>query len=296
MELLSEMGCNSIRTAHNIPAPELFVLADRMGFMVIDEAFDCWARGKTKNDYGSLFQKWHERDLRAFVQHDRNHPSVIMWSTGNEIREQGNPDEHKISSKLSKIIKSEDPTRPVTAGCKNVKAGFNGFQKTIDVFGYNYKPGTYPSFRQKNPKIPLYGSETASCVNSRGEYFFPVDENKSKGAFNFHVSSYDLYATPWAYPPDNEFAALDKYPSVAGEYVWTGFDYIGEPTPYNKDQTNLLNFQDEESKKAIQAMQRKIFNGYCLVVIRSKAGQARKIILTAKSNGLEGVAITVQSK
>ena len=254
MELLDEMGCNSIRTAHNMPAPELLHLADRMGFLIINEAFDCWAKGKTKNDYGTVFKQWHERDLRSFVQRDRNSPSVIMWSTGNEIREQGYKAGHKISRELTTIIKSEDPTRPVTAGCNNAKAGFNGFEKTIDVFGYNYKPHLYRKFKQKSPKIPLYGSETASCVSSRGEYVFPVNENKAKGSKPFHVSSYDLYAPGWASKPDVEFDGQDKNPSVAGEYVWTGFDYIGEPTPFNNDATNLLNFQDEASRKEAKKM------------------------------------------
>ncbi|HEV2764877.1 MAG TPA: beta-galactosidase GalB [Pyrinomonadaceae bacterium] len=244
LEILKEMGANAVRTSHNPPAPELLELADRMGFLVIDEAFDAWRRSKKKNDYHLLFDDWHEKDLRALVRRDRNHPSVIMWSTGNEIGEQGNAEGHKLSQRLTDIVRSEDPTRPVTAGANHTGSGYNGFQKTVDVFGYNYKPPEYGKFRERNPTIPLYGSETASTVSTRGEYFFPVEEDKSKGLANFHVSSYDLYAPRWATPPDAEFRGQDEFPFVFGEFVWTGFDYLGEPTPYNADVTNLLNFSD----------------------------------------------------
>jgi beta-galactosidase len=252
IELLQEMGCNAIRTSHNPPAPELLDLCDRMGMVVMVEAFDCWKSGKTKNDYHLLFPDWHEKDLRAMVRRDRNHPSVVLWSIGNEIGEQGNAAGHKISEELAAIVRSEDRTRPVTAGCNNVRAGYNGFQKTVDVFGYNYKPQEYGKFRTNNPTIPLYGSETASCVSSRGEYFFPVSNNKAQGRADFQVSSYDLYAPGWAMPPDTEFRGLDTYPFVAGEFVWTGFDYLGEPTPYNADTSNLLNFSDPAEKARVE--------------------------------------------
>jgi beta-galactosidase len=244
LEIMKEMGVNAIRTSHNPPAPELLELTDRMGFLVMDEAFDAWRRPKKKNDYHLLFDDWHEKDLRALVRRDRNHPSVILWSTGNEISEQGTPEGHKLSERLSRIVREEDPTRPVTAGANHVGAGYNGFQKTLDVFGYNYKPQEYAKFREKNPGIPLYGSETSSTVSSRGEYFFPVEEDKDRGKSDFQVSSYDLYAPRWATTPDAEFKAQDEHPSVAGEFVWTGFDYLGEPTPYNADASNLLNFTD----------------------------------------------------
>ncbi len=254
IEILQEMGCNSIRTSHNPPAPELLDLCDRMGMLVQVEAFDCWEKGKTRNDYARFFKKWHKRDLVAMVHRDRNHPSVIMWSTGNEVREQGNPAGHEVSQMLTDIIKAEDPTRPVTAGASYAQAGFNGFQKTIDVFGFNYKPHLYRKFRESSPTIPLYGSETSSCISSRGEYFFPVSDKKSKGQGGaFHMSSYDLYAPGWAYRPDVEFEGQDTVPETAGEYVWTGFDYIGEPTPYNKDITNLLNFTDPKLRKKMAA-------------------------------------------
>jgi beta-galactosidase len=252
LELLREMGCNAIRTSHNPPAPELLELCDRMGFVVMDEAFDCWVRGKKKNDYHLLFPDWHEKDLRALVRRDRNHPCVILWSIGNEIGEQGSPSGHQVAGELAAIVHSEDPTRPVTAACNNTAAGYNGFQKQVDVFGYNYEPGQYGKFRQANPALPLFGSETASCVSSRGEYFFPVSNNKSQGRADFQVSSYDLYAPPWAMPPDTEFRGQDEFPFVAGEFVWTGFDYLGEPTPYNSDTSNLLNFTDPVEKARME--------------------------------------------
>ncbi len=232
IRLLQEMGCNAIRTSHNPPAPELLDLCDRMGMLVLDEAFDCWEAGKTPNDYSTLFKDWHDRDIRAFVRRDRNHPCVIAWSSGNEIREQS---DGNLSQKLRAIFRSEDPTRPVTAACDNPDAGFNGFQNSVDVFGYNYKPHLYAKFHEANPLKPLYGSETASCISTNGEYQFPVSEDKLKGFSNRQVSSYDLYAPYWATIPDVEFEGQDKNPFVAGEFVWTGFDYLGEPTPFGDD-------------------------------------------------------------
>jgi beta-galactosidase len=258
LEILREMGDNAIRTSHNPPAPELLDLCDRMGFIVMAETFDCWAAKKTNNDYATLFADWHEKDTRALVRRDRNHPSVILWSIGNEIREQGSPAGHVIASELAGIVHEEDLTRPVTAGCNDLRAGYNGFQKTVDVFGYNYKPFEYGKFREKNPTIPLFGSETSSCISSRGEYFFPVVDDKSKGLSNFQMSSYDLYAPRWATTPDSEFEGQEKFPFTAGEFVWTGFDYLGEPTPYSNDSTNLLNFTDPaeqaKMKQELEAM------------------------------------------
>ena len=242
IEILKEMGVNAIRTSHNPPAPELLDLCDRMGILVMDESFDCWKRGKRKNDYHLLFDDWHEKDWRAELRRDRNHPSIILWSIGNEIGEQRSPESFKIAEGLTRIAHQEDPTRPTIAACNYTEAGYNGFQNTIDVFGYNYKPQEYGKFREKNPGTPLLASETASCVSSRGEYFFPVSNDKSQGRFDFQVSSYDLYAPPWATPPDSEFKGQDEFAFVGGEFVWTGFDYLGEPTPYDRDSTRLLNF------------------------------------------------------
>jgi beta-galactosidase len=248
LEILKEMGCNAIRTSHNPPAPELLDLCDQMGLVIMDEFSDTWSRAKKPNGYALLFKDWAEKDLRALIRRDRNHPSVILWSTGNEIGEQGSPAGHKISEALTAIVHQEDPTRLVTVGCNNAAAGYNGFQKTLDVFGYNYKPHEYGKFRAANPTLPLLGSETASCISSRGEYFFPVSDNKAQGQADFQMSSYDLYAPRWATTPDAEFRGQDEFPFVAGEFVWTGFDYLGEPTPYNSDLSNLLNYTDPAEK------------------------------------------------
>jgi beta-galactosidase len=252
LEILQAMGCNAIRTSHNPPAPELLELCDRMGFLVMDEAFDCWALGKKRNDYSRVFPDWHEKDLRALVRRDRNHPSVIQWSIGNEIREQGEPEGWKLAARLAGIVREEDRTRAVVAGFNSIPSGYNGFQKAVDVVGYNYKPAEYATFRTRHPHLPLMGAETASTISSRGEYFFPVSENKAEGRADFQMSSYDLYAPRWAWPPDVEWKGLDENPAALGEFVWTGFDYLGEPTPYNADATNLLNFSDPAEQARVQ--------------------------------------------
>jgi beta-galactosidase len=254
LEILREMGCNAIRTSHNPPAPELLELCDRMGILVMDETFDCWQVAKRPNDYHLLFADWHEKDVRALLRRDRNHPSVILWSIGNEIPEQLEPEGWRLAEHLSAIVHEEDRTRPTISACNKLASGYNGFQVALDVLGYNYKPGAYLPFRQANPQIPVLGSETASTVSSRGEYFFPVSDDKSKGRADFQVSSYDLYAPPWANSPDIEFRGLDGTPFAAGEFVWTGFDYLGEPTPYNADVNFLMDFTDPAEKAAMQSV------------------------------------------
>ncbi len=248
IEILQQMGCNAIRTSHNPPAPELLDLCDRMGMLVMDEAFDCWIEGKNKNDYHVLFPDWHALDLRNQIRRDRNHPCVILWSTGNEIPEQAKG-RAAISQELTDIVHSEDPTRPVTAACNNKDAGFNGFNQTLDVFGFNYKPNLYQKFHAVHPGQPFFGSETLSTISSRGEYFFPVETSQA----NFQVNSYVLSAPGWATTPDPELEAEALNPSVAGQFIWTGFDYLGEPTPYNHDATNLLNFTDPAEKAKMAA-------------------------------------------
>lgn len=261
IEILKSFGCNAIRTSHNPPAPELLDLCDKMGMLVMDESFDCWERGKTQNDYHLLFDDWHERDWRAELRRDRNHPSIILWSIGNEVGEQNQPDKFWIPAGLTAIAHQEDPTRPTTSANSNVRAGYNGFQTNEDVFGYNYKPWEYGKFRAANPARPLFGSETASTISSRGEYFFPAPTGIDARNFgtddknllaDFQVSSYDLYYPHWATTPDAEFFGQDKNPSVAGEFVWTGFDYLGEPTPYNRDSKKILSFTDPAERAAMQ--------------------------------------------
>jgi beta-galactosidase len=240
LEILREMGCNAIRTSHNPPAPELLDLCDRMGFLVEDEAFDTWKTPKKRLDYNKLFYAWHVEDLKAMVRRDRNHPSVFIWSTGNEVNDQNNP---ALSLSLKNIIKSEDNTRPVTVGCNWDESGTNGFQKSLDVFGINYRLYRYAAFfaLADNNNLPFHSSESSSTISSRGEYFFPVVEgdlnNNLPGKGIFQISSYDLAYPAWATSPDQQWEMNDNYPGIFGEFVWTGFDYIGEPTPYGGDLT-----------------------------------------------------------
>jgi len=253
IEILQSFGCNAIRTSHNPPAPELLDLCDRMGMLVMDEAFDCWAQGKRPNDYSTLFADWHEKDLRAYIRRDRNHPSVILWSVGNEVREFGAPGGWKLAAHLAAIAREEDRTRPVATACNDTDAGYNGFQAALDLLGYNYRPHAYAKLHAAHPQLVIFGSETQSAISSRGEYFFPVTDNYDASHANFQVSSYDTAAVPWGHTPDVEWAAQEANPNLLGEFVWTGFDYLGEPTPYNKDKTNVLNFTDPAEKKRMSA-------------------------------------------
>jgi len=242
LEILREMGCNAIRTSHNPPAPELVDLCDKMGFLIMVEAFDTWRIRKKPKDYNLIFNAWHTEDLKAMVRRDRNHPSVFMWSIGNEVPDQRNP---YLASALSAIVKSEDITRPVTSGCNDGGSGTNGFQKTLDIFGINYNLSNYAKFfaLKDNANLPFYSSESASTVSSRGEYFFPAVQgdlnNNLPGKGIFQITSYDIAYPGWATTPDQQWTMLDKYPAAMGEFVWTGFDYIGEPTPYSGDMTGL---------------------------------------------------------
>ena len=254
---LREMGCNAIRTSHNPPAPELLDLCDRMGFLVLDELTDTWTVPKKKHGYAELFDEWVEKDLVAMIHRDRNHPSVIAWSIGNECGEQGDSTKWWIPEKLTDICHREDPTRPTTAGNDNPWAASQGYAETIDVYGFNYKPHLYAEFVKNHPGQPVYGSETASCISTRGYYLFPVAEEKGKGwtlDAPFQVSSYDLYAPGWASKPDYEWEFEDMVPECAGEFVWTGYDYLGEPTPFNMDPSVLTNFHTEEEKEAFKKM------------------------------------------
>ncbi|MGD8237228.1 MAG: beta-galactosidase GalB [Armatimonadota bacterium] len=236
LEILKEMGCNAIRTSHNPPAPELLELCDSMGFVVIDEAFDEWKSGKCRNGYHTLFDEWAERDLTAMIHRDRNHPCVIMWSIGNEIGEQHTEGGAEVARYLTDICHREDPTRPVTAAFnQSDQAIENGLADVVDVPGWNYKCQMYRKYRAEQPEWIQYGSETESCVSSRGEYYFPVEEEKGVRRETLQVTSYDVADPGWGYPPDYEFRALEECPSMLGEFVWTGFDYLGEPTPYKEE-------------------------------------------------------------
>ena len=254
LELVREMGCNAIRTSHNPAAPEFLDLCDRLGFVVMEEAFDAWRMTKRTNDYSVLFNDWSEADLRAMIRRDRNHPSIILWSLGNEVYEQRESTNAWLAAKLAAIAHDEDATRSVNMALHVVAASTNGFQKMVDVFGYNYTPSGYATFRSNNPAIPLLGSETTSTVSSRGEYFFPVSENKKQGRANFQAASYDYAAPNWANAPDVEFKAQDENPFVAGEFVWTGIDYLGEPTPYDNDTTNRLLFTAPQVQAQMDAV------------------------------------------
>ena len=247
LEKLQEMGCNALRTAHNMPTPELLDLCDKMGILVMDESFDCWQMGKKSNDYHLLFNDWHERDLRAEYRRDRNHPSVIMWSVGNEIREQGTPQGVPVLRDMVNIAHDEDPTRPVTEGCNHPNTFVPDFISLLDLFGGNYDYRAFPMLHQKYPTMPLFESETASTTSSRGEYYFPVTKDNAKR--DFHVSSYGLPMS-WGSFPEVSFKSLEQYPYIAGEFVWTGWDYIGEPQPFDKDPTDLLNFSEDPVQRA----------------------------------------------
>jgi beta-galactosidase len=259
LEILREMGCNAIRTSHNPPAPELVDLCDKMGFLIQVEFSDTWRIGKKKDDYNVLFNAWHVEDMKAMVRRDRNHPSVFMWSIGNEVPDQRNP---YLAKELNEIVKSEDNTRPVTSGCNDSNSGTNGFQKTLDVFGINYHLSDYKRFYdlKDNANQGLISTESASTVSSRGEYFFPIVQgdlnNNLPGKGIFQVTSYDVAYPGWASTPDQQWTLLDKFPAAMGEFVWTGFDYIGEPTPYSGDLTGLkpgTRWYDE-TKKMLEKM------------------------------------------
>lgn len=250
IQTLQEMGGNSVRTSHNPPAPELLDITDRLGFMVMDEIFDTWNYAKVDNDFHRIFPDWHEPDLRSFIRRDRNHPSIISWSVGNELAEQSNAEGGATGKMLQDIVHEEDPTRLVTVGKNNAGPG-TALANAIDIIGLNYQgegrgnswSSTFPRFHSTYPNKMIWSTESASTLSSRGVYLFPVTPNKSAviggspgdGAdpITKHVSSYDLYAPSWAASPDKVFEQQDRNPYVAGEFVWTGWDYIGEPTPYD---------------------------------------------------------------
>ena len=233
VRLLKDMGANAIRTAHNMPAPELVAACDEMGMLLMAESFDEWKAPKMKNGYHLFFDNWAEKDLVNLVHHYRNNPSVVMWSIGNEIPDQGYPQGRSLAKTLQDICHREDPTRPVTQGMDNMPGALaNGMAQLMDVPGFNYRTFLYQKDFPELPQQFLLGTETVSTVSSRGVYEFPVARYSMKMYPNHQSSSYDLEHCSWSDLPEDNFIMQDDLPYSMGEFVWTGFDYLGEPTPY----------------------------------------------------------------
>jgi beta-galactosidase len=242
LQILKEMGCNGIRTSHNPPAPELLDLCDKMGFIVMDEAFDCWEWKKATYDYHLFFKEWHKRDLEDQIKRDRNHPSVMIWSIGNEIPQQGDTSAYRIAPELAGIVHSLDKTRPITTANdrpdttnKIVKSG------AIDLIGYNYHEYDYPKFHDRYPGKKFIATETTSGLETRGYYEMPSDSirvwptswDKPFVREGNNVSAYDNTRPPWGSTHEMTWKIMKKYDFLSGMYIWTGFDYLGEPTPYS---------------------------------------------------------------
>ena len=236
IRILKDMGCNAIRTSHNMPAPELIRACDEMGMMVMAETFDEWKTPKMDNGYHKFFDEWAEKDLVNLLHQFRNNPSVVMWCIGNEVPDQGNYNGAKISRFLQDVCHREDPTRPVTQGMDNPDAVVNNnMAATMDVAGFNYRPHKYQENYNKLPQEIILGSETASTVSSRGVYKFPVVRKAMQKYPDHQASSYDVEHCGWSNLPEDDFIQHDDLPYCIGEFVWTGFDYLGEPTPYYSD-------------------------------------------------------------
>ncbi len=234
IEIMQSMGVNAWRTSHNPPAPELLDLCDEMGILVMDEFFDEWKTPKISNGYSKEFDAHALTDAVDIIKRDRNHPCVIMWSVGNEVREQWEPNGWKTARMLYDAVRAADPTRPVTNGLSGYPACYdNRLAFYTDIVGLNYKPHLYENLLKTYPEKMLLGSETASCISTRGVYHLPAEV-----IIDLHcredltVSDYGLEAPPWAYYAERELCAQQDNPQVMGEFVWTGFDYLGEPTPY----------------------------------------------------------------
>ncbi|WP_233264204.1 beta-galactosidase GalB [Lysobacter panacisoli] len=270
LEILRDMGANAVRMAHNPPAPELLELTDRMGLLVVDEVFDSWERRKTPLDFHLIFPDWHEPDLRAMLRRDRNHPSIVLWSVGNEVGEQYTGEEGAaIARRLHAIVREEDPTRP-TINAMNWAKPDMPLPGALDVIGLNYQgegirqdpefegterirtPPQYPGFHAAFPDKAIVSTETASALSSRGVYLFPVEkaisapvrDGRGGDSSIRQVSAYELHAVDFGSSADKVFASLDRHPYVAGEFVWTGFDYLGEPTPYYDSRSSYSGIVD----------------------------------------------------
>lgn len=232
LEIMKDMGVNAVRTSHNPPSREFLELCDAMGILVIDESYDCWGIRKVVNGYNVFFEEWGERDMTDMVKRDRNHPSVIMWSLGNEILEQGQKNVGwKMAKRLHTVCKSVDPTRPTTIGFNYYPAPYDlNMVQQVDIVGANYKCVKYGEIRKNYPGISLYASESTGIYSTRGEYHFPIEDYvKHK---SLQTTSYDFVAPPWGFAPDIEFHFQKENPHILGEFIWTGFDYLGETSPY----------------------------------------------------------------
>lgn len=237
IRILKDMGCNAIRTSHNMPAPELIRACDEMGMMVMAESFDEWKGAKVQNGYHKIFDEWVEKDLVNLIRHYRNNPSIVMWCIGNEVPDQWNGNRGpKLSRMLQDICHREDPTRPVTQGMDAPDAVVNNNMAAVmDVAGFNYRPHKYLENYKKLPQCIVLGSETASTVSSRGVYKFPVERRSMQKYPDHQSSSYDVEHCGWSNLPEDDWIWHEDNTWCIGEFVWTGFDYLGEPTPYYTD-------------------------------------------------------------
>ena len=236
IKTMKEMGCDAIRTAHNMPSTMQMEICDSLGMMVMAESFDMWIYPKCKNGYAKFFKEWSDRDMTNLVKHHRNHPSIIMWSIGNEIPEQWSKEGMEIAKHLQDICHQYDPSRPVTQGMDKAEAALkSGFAQVMDVPGFNYRVHKYYKNIEQLPQGFLLGSETASTVSSRGVYKFPVEVRASNNNpyADGQCSSYDTEYCSWSNLPDDDWKMQDDHSWVIGEFVWTGYDYLGEPTPYD---------------------------------------------------------------
>ena len=235
VELLKSMGCDAIRTAHNIPSQMQMEVYDSLGMMVMAESFDMWLYPKVKNGYAQFYKNWWQRDLQNLVMANRLHPSIVMWSIGNEIPEQGSKEGNRMTREMQNFIHKLDPTRPVTSGMDRIDNAIStGFAQVLDIPGINYRTHRYEAAYEKLRHGFILGSETASTVSSRGVYKFPVQRMDGKAYNDGQCSSYDVEACWWSNVPEEDWLLQDDKDWVIGEFVWTGFDYLGEPTPYDE--------------------------------------------------------------
>lgn len=234
IKMMKQMGCDAIRTAHNMPSTMQMEICDSLGMMVMAESFDMWIYPKCKNGYAKFFKEWSDKDITNLVKHHRNHPSIVMWSIGNEIPEQWSQEGVEIAKHLQDLCHQYDPSRPVTQGMDKAEDALkSGFAQTMDVPGFNYRVHKYYKNIEQLPQGFLLGSETASTVSSRGVYKFPVVVSDKATYPDGQCSSYDTEYCSWSNLPDDDWKMQDDYSWVIGEFVWTGYDYLGEPTPYD---------------------------------------------------------------